>query len=59
MRLRCRAYKIEIYDLANDLGESKNLAATQPKLVENMERHRKGVRTEPRPHDKGKMTWNT
>jgi hypothetical protein len=50
---------IEIYDLASDIGETNNLAASQPKLVESMERYRKGARTEPRPHDKGKMTWNT
>ena len=50
---------IEIYDLANDIGETNNIAASQPKLVQNMEHYRKGARTEPRPHDKGKMTWNT
>lgn len=50
---------IEIYDLASDIGEANNLAASQPKLVESMERYRKGARIEPRPHDKGKMTWNT
>jgi arylsulfatase A-like enzyme len=50
---------IELYDLVNDVGETKNLAASHPKLVEKMKRYRKEARTEPRPHDKGKMTWNT
>jgi arylsulfatase A-like enzyme len=37
---------LELYDLKNDLGEKKNVAAQHPEVVAKIEAYLKGARTE-------------
>jgi arylsulfatase A-like enzyme len=39
----------ELYDLSDDLGETKNLAAEQPAVVDKFQTYLKTARTEPKP----------
>jgi arylsulfatase A-like enzyme len=48
---------LELYDLAADIGESRNVAADNPKVIQRIETYLASVRTEPRPHDNGNPEW--
>jgi arylsulfatase A-like enzyme len=52
-----RGAPIEVYDLASDLGETKNVAASQPGLLEQAERVFREARSTPRPHSDGTFDW--
>ena len=40
---------LELYDLKQDLGETKNVAAENPQVMAQIEAYLKTARTEPRP----------
>jgi arylsulfatase A-like enzyme len=50
---------IELYDLAADLSETRNVAADHPDLVQKMERRMRESHREPPPHDRGSRQWVT
>ena len=45
---------IELYDLSADISESRDVAAQNPKVVQQMEKILRSYHTPPRPHDKGR-----
>ena len=50
---------LELYNLRQDLGESKNVAAANPEVVSRIEAILKSARTAPRPHNTGTFDWVT
>ena len=48
---------LELYNLRNDPGESKDVAVGNPAVIARIEKYLKTARTEPRPHDTGSMQW--
>jgi arylsulfatase A-like enzyme len=48
---------LELYHLGRDAGESKDLAAAEPKIVARIEAYLKTARTAPRPHNTGSMQF--
>ncbi len=50
---------LELYNLAEDPSESRNVASSQPDLVARFETYLKQARTEPRPHNTGSMEFRT
>ena len=48
---------LELYNLRNDPGETKNVAEGNPAVIARIENYLKTARTEPRPHDTGSMQW--
>jgi arylsulfatase A-like enzyme len=52
-----RGAAIEIYDLATDISETKNLAVESADAVARAETIFREARTEPRPHDNGVFEW--
>jgi len=48
---------VELYDLAADPGESKNLAASQPKIAAELEAKMRAARVEPRPQEEPSHRW--
>ncbi len=49
--------KLELYDLARDIGETRDVAAEHPKVTSRIEEHLKTARTAPRPHNTGSMQF--
>jgi arylsulfatase A-like enzyme len=48
---------LELYDLARDVGETRDLAAAHPDVVARIESYLKTARTAPRPHDTGSFEY--
>jgi arylsulfatase A-like enzyme len=48
---------IELYDLAADPGESRNVADSNREVVRKLEDWMRSARTPPRPHNTGSMKW--
>jgi arylsulfatase A-like enzyme len=48
---------VELYNLRQDPGESKNVAAANPEVVSRIEAILKSARTAPRPHNTGTFDW--
>lgn len=48
---------VELYDLAKDPSETKDLATERPEVVKRMERILKEAHTEPRSHAGGTSNW--
>lgn len=48
---------LELYDLLNDFGETRDVAATHPEVVRRIEEFLQTARTEPRPHNTGSMKF--
>jgi arylsulfatase A len=48
---------LELYDLARDVGETKNVAARHPDVVAKIESYLTTARTPPRPHDTGSYEY--
>ncbi len=48
---------IELYNLRQDPGESKNVAAANPAVVSRVKAILKSAHTTPRPHNKGAFDW--
>ena len=48
---------LELYDLARDVGETSDIAATHRDVVAKIEAYLKTARTEPRPHDTGSFEF--
>jgi arylsulfatase A-like enzyme len=48
---------LELYDLATDPSESKNLAASNAALIARMEEYMKSAHQPPRPHNTGTQKW--
>lgn len=48
---------VELYNLRQDPGESKNVAAANPQVVSRIEAILKSARTAPRPHNTGTFDW--
>jgi arylsulfatase A-like enzyme len=48
---------LELYDLATDVGETRDVAATHGDVVAKIETYLKTARTEPRPHDRGSFEY--
>jgi arylsulfatase A-like enzyme len=48
---------VELYDLAADRAESKDLAAARPELAAEFDRRLKGARTPPRPQQEPPHPW--
>lgn len=53
------AAPLELYNLADDSSESRNVAAANPGVVGKIEAFLKQARTEPRPHNTGSMEFVT
>lgn len=49
---------LELYDLATDIGESRNVASANPEVMARIEAYLKTARTEPRPQRQPPETWN-
>ena len=48
---------VELYNLANDASESKNLAAQEPTVLARLEAALKAARTEPRMQSQPAHRW--
>jgi arylsulfatase A len=48
---------LELYDLARDVGETRDVAAAHPDVVAKIESYLKTARTAPRPHDTGSFEY--
>jgi len=48
---------LELYDLARDVGETRDVASTHPNEVARIESYLKTARTPPRPHDTGSFEF--
>ena len=48
---------LELYDLARDVGETRDVASTHPNEVARIESYLKTARTAPRPHDTGSFEF--
>ncbi len=49
---------LELYNLAEDRAETKNLAAARPDVLGKIEEYLKTARTEPRPQSQPEHTWS-
>jgi arylsulfatase A-like enzyme len=50
---------MELYNLKNDIGETTDVAAREPRIAKEMEAFLKQAHTAPRAHDNGSRTWKT
>ncbi len=48
---------LELYNMRNDPGETKDVAAANAAVVARIEKYMKTAHTEPRPHNTGSMQW--
>ncbi len=49
--------RLELYNLKNDPGEQKDVAAANPQVMKRIEAYLATARTQPRRHDTGSMDW--